>query len=79
MSQSTGLVTTLQAYLHELKFHNAFVPCNLSLCAFVMQEYSKTTCSLKVYITVVDQFLTSTLIHIATQLCVHFSFCKTIQ
>ena len=50
VSQSgTGLVSTLQAYLHELKLHNAFVPCNHSLRAFVMQEYSNTTCSLKVY------------------------------
>ena len=49
-SQSTGSVTILQAYLHELKLHNAFVPCNNSLCAFVMQEYSNTTCSLKVNI-----------------------------
>ena len=47
-SQSIGSVSTLQAYLHELKLNKAFVPCNHTLSTFVMQEYSHATRSLKV-------------------------------
>ena len=42
------VIKDLDAYIHELKQHAAVAPCDETLSIFVAQEFSSTTCSLKV-------------------------------
>ena len=44
----TLVIKDLDAYIHELKQHAAVAPCDETLNVFVAQEFSSTTCSLKV-------------------------------
>ena len=44
------VVHNLHAYVHELKQYNGIAPCNNTLTKFVLQDFSETTCSLKVHV-----------------------------